>query len=181
MADYTTLDKVKAYHSIGGTNQNAKITQIIPYVTSYLDDVTGRFWQKITVNAGTPIKTQAKAERQSNLFLPGKYFPIISLSSLKEDGVTLVVETDYELYPEYIKRVAGFWDTRRNKIEVAGDFGVDPTPPFIEMIATEMAGILALEKTKTFTTGDGVQQTITLTSWPTHIKEQLETLRIKRI
>lgn len=175
MADYTTLAKVKEFLGITDILKDAKLTSLISRVTAIINSYTSRFFDQQTITNEILEVT----EDEIKLIFP-KNYPIISVTSITEDDVALVENTDFYVYSTFIKR-NGYWLKKPKAIKITYVAGYVTVPADIEQVEIEMVGILAGEKIKTFTTNEGVEQTVLITSMPTYLKEILDLYAKRKI
>ena len=62
-----------------------------------------------------------------------------------------------------------------------GDFGHDPTPPDIELLAAEITGVFAGMKTRSFIQDDGVERTVLVNELAEWVNEKLFSLRLPKV
>lgn len=167
MSNYTSIAKVKAFLDITDTSRDAKFTALLPAVDKFIDSYTGRQFLQLTI---TDEDVEIEAD-DVKIILP-KQFPIITVTKVEVGGVVLAI-SDYFVYSWGIKKAAGYWSSMPKAIKITYTAGYSSVPADIEQAATELVAILAQEKTKTFTTNEGVEQTVLITSMPTYVKDIL--------
>jgi hypothetical protein len=80
--------------------------------------------------------------------------PIISVTSLVEDGVSLVADTDFYLYENHIQSVNS-WTTERKGLVFTGHIGYTSVPKPINEVCLAFAEVLSGIGIKTVTDGTG--------------------------
>jgi hypothetical protein len=73
----------------------------------------------------------------SVLFLPE--LPVTAVSLVKDDGVTLTVDTQYWLWKSRLIRRDGYWTIGPRKVEVTYTHGQDPVEPWLTSLVCTMA------------------------------------------
>lgn len=126
MPDLVSLDEVKKFLRLGKTSEHdQELAAIIPAVSEDVRTFTGFDWdlQEFTERrngTGQPSMTALKAGR------PGP--PIVSVTSVKENGVALTVATSYSTSADVIVDLVRGVFTRAPGTTPAGFSGVWSTP-----------------------------------------------------
>ncbi len=186
---YVTLAEVKRHIGLTSSivDQDTKLTEMIGFASDHIDTETRKFWDKRTLT----VTTEAVFRNQKKLFMPA---PIISIASITEAGVALDT-TVFKIYKDWLEKTGSsfaevtgrfeiggpVWSRVQQDIVVKGDFGHDPTPRDIKLLAAEIVGIFAGMKTRSFTQDDGVERTVLVTALPEWVNQKLASLRQPRV
>jgi len=156
------------------------LTNLISRVTTMIEDYIGR---KIEATEETTIKIHDGRYcdiRGNQLFLNNIYYDIVSITSITEDGTTLVEETDYILTdPNIIERIDGFWsNTDQLNIVIVGKFGfvqdADTPNQSIKQILIEAVSAMSGMWSKILSDGEGNTFGVQRGSLTTFTKDKLK-------
>jgi hypothetical protein len=194
---YTTLSKVKTHCGIDASNTDYDddIREAINTVSRLIDSLTGRFYYKKTYTAdylngaksfsGWQIVTN---DRGSYIYTP-QMAPIIAVTSLIEDSITLVENTDFylDLACGMIEKDGGAWNEAARAIKISCTIGynsADTTTPSadipgdIALFAIELAARKSGRYRKTIKNYvSGASETIDMFGVPKEIELALRNLR----
>lgn len=132
---YVTLNDVKFYCgiSVDKTDYDDDIKKAINKASRYIDGVTGRYYYKKTYTSEYLSTTKGYEgwqmyEKDSGglLFTP-KLAPIIDITSITEDGVSLTENTDFYVDKEagMIERANTNWNENPRTIVITCNLGYD--------------------------------------------------------
>lgn len=166
--NYCTYADVKRFCQIDRLNQNnnQKIQQLIPRASEMIDINTKRVWNQRAFLETHDDSTQTIEE---NILFP-EYYPIDSVVSLLIDGNAQTEGTNFWVYPTFIRALLIFASEPRG-IVLSYIGGPTTIPDFIRQMAVEITSILANLKTVTYTTEDGIDKAVILTTFPDYINE----------
>ena len=181
--DYAVLSEIKTQLGIASTDtgRDAKLSLFIAAVTDLIDTYCGRNFLLNTITNETVYVPDRYTEK---IFT--KYFPIISVQSILENDVPLTENIHFFAYPGWIEKATytpdftAYWNSIPKKVVVSYTAGYASVPAAIKQVANEWVAILAMEKTKTFTTDEGIEKTVLLTSMPEYVKEILNMHRVPK-
>jgi hypothetical protein len=136
------------------TKTNTIMELAINRASRFIDDYTGSFFYNKTV---TSEAVDAYALSDTGFYLDPVRLnkistpaPIITLTSVIEDGVTLTLNSDYFAYKkacEIVKEYRGTWSAEHNAIVLTGTFGYSSVPEEIKhaclAIASAITGMSA--------------------------------------
>lgn len=185
MGNLVSLAEVKTHLDIPSDDESkdARLNQLIPQVSDIVSDYCrDDFEQK---------------EHDPEWFDGGseaiwvRHRPIKSIIYLKFDGQTLIENTDFLVYYPIGKivpytaiwrRYPTFrWAGDKKVIEVKYIGGHNGAPSAVKFGCLEWLAVLSGLKKKTYTTNDGVEATVTLTTIPTDIRNILYAHRRVRL
>jgi len=188
MAEPTTLalitkTEVKAYHNVPAatTDWDDFIDAHLPGVRSLVKEYCHHDFLSQARTSEKPYVKQFDRE----FYL--EYYPVASVSSLTEDGVTLTEGTDF-----YVDKDTGrvekidsqeitnpdrgplsSWTSERNAIVVSYTGGEALTDD-VTMAVKEMVGIDCGLRKRTYTDNEGIERVSTLSAYPKHIQAILD-------
>jgi hypothetical protein len=174
-----TVDSVKTYFGIDSadTGKNAMIAPHLAGVISYLQEICGHDFLSITRTEKPIIKPYENAFYVDN-------YPIASVTSVIEYGVTLTENTDFfvDAQSGRIEKinttnslmnpdrdVAPYWNSVRGNVVIVYVGGTAITDNVIRLVK-EMVGISSGLKKRTYVDNQGITQVATLTSLPSDLK-----------
>lgn len=169
--NYCTYADVKKFCHIArnNSNNNEKIKELIPKASAMIDSETNRFFNQRTIT--NEIHDDETKTIEENKLFP-KYFPIISVTSLVENTITLTENTDFYVYDNFIRKTTDFIPDYKG-ISLTYVAGKAIIPDLIRQICTEITSILANLKIVTYTTDEGIERSVILTTMPDYVKERL--------
>jgi len=172
--NYCTYVDVKRFCQIDRSNHNndEKIKQLIPRASEMIDINTKRVWNQ---RAFLEIHDSETQTIEETLLFP-EYYPIDSVISLLIDGAAQVEGTNFWVYPTYIKAAQDF-SSEPQGITLSYIAGNVIVPDFIRQLATEITAILSNLKTVTYTTEDGIDKAVILTTFPEYIQDTYNKFR----
>ena len=139
-AALTNLARVKEYGDIGTSDYDSLLTSLILGVSAGMERYMGR---KIVQRTATDEKASPSGLQN---MLPLRYYPIISITSIEEDGVALVEDTDFELEEQdkaggMVARIvsgeAASWSAGTRNVKATYVHGYATTPYDLVMAATD--------------------------------------------
>ena len=165
--NYCTFTDIKRFCLLDryNANYNQKIIQIIPKASMLIDVETKRVW-----NMRGFLETHDNETNtiEDTLIFP-KYYPIDQVFSLIYNGTTQVKDTNFYVYKTYIKGAMD-WLCEPHGLVLSYSAGNPVVPNFIRQLAIEIASIMANLKTVTYTTAEGIDQAVIVTSFPDYIQ-----------
>jgi len=170
-----TVAKVKEYYNI-------------PALDTSRDTYIGVMLQKAIDEVCSYCKHDFESKARSNeeviVFDPSnkaflQYRPVASVSSVIEDGTTLVAGTDYYTHKNngMIERLNGIWNGIPGKLIVSYTGGIALNQDVVQVVM-ELIGIYAGLKVRTYVTNEGVEQSVTITSIPKDLQMRLDLYRL---
>lgn len=142
----TTLDAVKLRLGITDNAKDALLSELITQASAMIETYLGRAVGIATYKETWRVPSVA---RRDSLVLA--YSPVTAVSSVIEDTVTLVQDTDFELVPEtgIIYRVSENVRFRwLYAVEITYTSGWDPVPADIEAICIDLVAQASLQTTR---------------------------------
>lgn len=129
----TTRDRVKAYLNLSDTTWDTVIDDEIDAVSQAIEKHCNRTFGLATLTA-EKIDGDGTEELQLR-------FPVVSITSISNDGTSVVVTTNYELYSStglVVLTDGTVWTSGRKKITITYRYGYDQQdlPPDIVSAAT---------------------------------------------
>ena len=178
MAVITDLDAVvysdvKTYLGIptAETGQDARITAMLPLAVAEI-----RNYCRDDFEASSRSETFQLPYGKPDIFLT--YYPVSSTGlTVVEDGTALVLDSDYtiENTTGRLNRLDANWVTSPDKVVVTYTGGENLTyKQEILTVLYELIGIRCGLKTRSYTTGEGIQAAVTITSLPDELLDILE-------
>ncbi len=185
---YCTSDQVRAQANRADaftTLETTRVTDAIAQAQAFIDDRTGTWFDDRNVT----VKTECISDKQDKLFMPA---PIISVTSLTEDGTALVAGADQDYlsygalgYFRKMKNSQNFlvgnifnpwsmWSQNPQAIVFVGHLGFTTVPSDIAQVCALLAGIYMGIIERTYTTPDGVigaVRTLKLPQWAEDVLE----------
>lgn len=158
---YVTLEEMRLHVALEAYKDDQKkaMNEAIKDATGMVDAWTGTWWDSRKVK----VTTSAVEVGQKLLFMPAR---IISVDSVTIDSVEMTAGT-YLPFSSWLEYENGSsWTRKRQAIVVVGTLGHTITPGDIKGLTKDLAAALSGFKTKTYTTADGVQATVSLTNIP---------------
>lgn len=118
-----TLDEIKDYLAILDLSQDGILEVLINAVSETFENHVGRKFVETTY---TSLKIDGSGH--SILWLPN--WPVVSLSTVKENGSTLVKDTDFKVYDDIgaLVKISGVWAEGFQNIEVTYKAGYQLAP-----------------------------------------------------
>ena len=176
-----TKDDVKKYFGIA-TTDTKKDTQ--------MDSVMPLMIERITRYCDNPFKVQnisnelPKVMEFADTFFVEKR-PVVSITSVIENGVTLIEGTDYVCYKDEgrFKRVKnwdvfmqrpsfGYWESTLGKVVVTYSGGME-LPASILQVFYEYVGIFCGMRTRSYVTNAGIEAVVSMNDVPAEFKAVL--------
>lgn len=177
MASYATLTQARIQ---GGRDaaltpdQTSLLTQTLDAASRLIDEYCGQWFDSRT----RTLRTQAGSAATSSLILP---VPLVSLTSVTEDGVTLTL-ADLADYPGMlVKKNGDYWTQEIQGVVIIGSFGFSAVPASIVHACADLALILAGMKTRAYVDGSGIAQSVTVNSLPDIIRAELDPFKRKTL
>jgi hypothetical protein len=99
--------------------------------------------------------------------------PIVSITSIIEDGIILTKDEDYYLFKNYGKIMKNAWSSGHNAIVITGVFGYSSTPENIKNLCVKIAAIFSGLATKIVSDGNGGELSVNITQIPEWILNEL--------
>lgn len=181
-----TKTEVKAYFDISNTDYDNLIDAHLPGVRKFVEEYCRHDFLSTTRTSEKPYLARYDTEFYLN------YYPIVSVSALTEDGVTLTQDTDFyvDLATGRVEKISNdeitnpdranlsYWTSDRNAIVVTYVGGHALTDD-ATMAVKEMVGIDCGLKKRTYTDNEGVERVATLSAYPKHIMAVLDRHRYR--
>jgi len=172
--NYCTFTDVKRFCLINrvNPNYNGKINDLIPRASELIELETKRVFNVRTFTE--TLDDNGKQIVEDCIFT--EYFPIQSVTSLTIDGTLKVLNTDYWVYRTYILyNDTIVSDPQGVVVNYTG--GYVELPQNIHQVCIEIASIMANLKTVTYTTDEGIDKSVILTSFPDYIEDVFKKYR----
>jgi hypothetical protein len=132
-----------------------------------LDRETGRWFNRRPAT----ISVHGIPNGSFMLFLP---VPIVSLTSVTENGTVLVEDTDFYRFKSWLEKPSGStWYTEPFKIDVAGVFGEEAVDDDIQILVCAIAAAEGELRKRTFVNEEGSVSEIPTSSFPKWVKDQV--------
>lgn len=178
MAVITDLDAVvysdvKTYLGIPSTEtgQDARITAVLPLAVSEI-----RNYCRDDFEASSRSETFQLPYGRPDIFL--SYYPVSSTGlTVVEDGRTLTLDDDFTLESETgrLNRLDSNWVSTPDKVVVSYTGGANLTyKQDVLRVLYELVAVICGLKTRSYTTGEGVQAAVTINSLPEELLDILE-------
>jgi len=152
---YTTLSNIKTFLGKNDTTKDTFLEACIERASRYIDQYLSTvFYEKTITSEAIDYHSYSESGFfivENNLYSPA---PIISITSLLEDSVALVVNTDYYLYKTKALKPGG-WSTNYKAITFTGKIGYATTPKEIEAVCLELSAVFSGLWTRSFSDGEG--------------------------
>ena len=182
---YATLEEVLLAGGIDNkSSKTAKILQSIESVSKQIDSITGRIWNKRTFQSEYHDKFDNPPSIDDGKLYP-KYWPIISVTTITNDGTSLTenAETSVGFFiieptRRYIELYSGSWSGDRRAVIMTYVAGFNFVPEDIKQICIEMVLINIGERVRTFVDGAGAVGESRITSYPKWVMDGLNAKRI---
>ena len=166
--NYCTYTDIKRFCIIDryNLNYNNKIKGVIPRASQIIDNETKRVWNQRQFIEAHDDETNTI---EDNILFPN-YYPIQQVNSLTIDGNVQVLGTDYWVYKTYLK---GLQDFESDNQGIVLDYVGGPlqVPSFIRQLAVEITSIICNLKTVTYTTAEGIDKAVIITTFPEYIQQ----------
>lgn len=177
--NYCTFADVKRLCAIErlNTNNDTKIKSMIPRVCEIVDNETKRVWN---VRTFTEIADHNTKNVVEDTFFT-KYFPIVSVTSMVVNTIALTENTDFVVYDSYIISLNGDYVLDSKGLVITYTGGNATVPEFIRQIATEVTAILCNLKTVTYTTAEGIDKAVILTTTPEYVQDMYDKYRKREL
>lgn len=161
-----------------GDPQFSFFEECIERASRYIDDRVGRIYYQLTLSSEV-VDTVAPSENGLRILRDQKTIvspcPIISISSIIEDGVTLVEGTDYYLYKAQGKiQKSGRWSSTPQGISVSGVIGYASTPEKVGMWCVSIAAALTGLDIRQWTDDSGSVQTVLQSTVPQWVLDDID-------
>jgi hypothetical protein len=175
---YCTLAELqsKLGRTVTASDPNADaLNTCINNASRFIDEQTGSFFYDKTLTAevvdifGMSTNQLVVSEDQTTIRFPA---PVISISSLSEDGTTLTENEDFYIYGSEIQR-DGYWSSERRAIQITGHIGYSSTPSRAQMWCLSIAAALSGLDASAFTDEDGSTMEVIRRNTPKWILDQL--------
>lgn len=183
MAAYCTEDDVRSAASKWSADvadETTRITAAIVQASAMVDQQCGTWFD----NRAQTIKTQPAVPGQKRLFMPA---PIITLTSLSENGSALTVATQLVLYKNWVEKLytAGafsgqasscwpLWSPGQLNIIAVGTFGYATVPADVVRVTAHWAALLLGMVQRQYIAGDGAPGAATVLALPDWAKATLK-------
>ena len=177
--NYCTFADVKRLCAIERLNRNndTKIKSMIPRVCEIVDNETKRVWN---VRTFTEIADHNTKNVVEDTFFT-KYFPIVSVTSMVVNTIPLTENTDFVVYDSYIISLNGDYVLDSKGLVITYTGGNATVPEFIRQIATEVTAIFCNLKTVTYTTAEGIDKAVILTTVPEYVQDMYDKYRKREL
>lgn len=181
--NYVTLDRLKVVSGLDLKNKDAKLIACIEMASREIDSITERIWSKRVFQSETH-DTFENPKTIDDGKLSTTYWPIISVSSITNDGTSLTENAETSTgffvmgqHRRYIELYSGTWSGERRAVVLTYTAGYNTVPSDIESCCIEMALVKAGEKVRSYTDADGNLQETKAGNYP---KWVTDTLKAKR-
>lgn len=151
----------------------------------FIDHMTGRFFYTKTLSS-EPVDVYGDSENglyisPSRRFIYA-YAPVISVSSIVENGESLTENTDFWIYNQDQKIMKnGSWTTEKKGIVVSGSIGYALTPAEINQICLSVAEVFTGLGIRSYVGEDGSQVEVIQRNIPKWIFDRLKMYEIIRV
>lgn len=169
MALPSTLDAVTAanvtlYLGLASdVTRDAKITELLPIFVSQVKSYCRHDFESKSRVSEYPV-----IDKSTNVFFT-KFRPVTSISSLSENGIALMENTDYWVNNDTgaVKNLRGLWtvDPKKIVISYTGGIALNTVYEVLQPLY-EIVGIALGLKTRTYITGEGVEGAVSINSLP---------------
>ena len=178
---YVTLGEVKKKQGIVKSDWDLKIIQQIEYASRKIDDWTGRIWDKRTITAEVHDRFETPATINKDKLYP-KYYPIVSVTSVTNDGTSLVENQSdstgfFIVDTEHLELYSAEWSANRRGVSITYVAGFAQVPGYIKDACAEMVLVDLGLKTRTYVDETGIQQSVTLNSYSKELTDLLNQFR----
>lgn len=177
MTDLVTLSEVKTFLKIqqSDVSNDERLKSLITQISQVVRDFCGRDFANIA-------RVEYFDGGVQEIFL--KHYPVIKIDSIKEEDMLLTENQDFIAYYDTgrICRIGamylmgakeGYFTSGLKNIEVKYISGPATIPDSIKYGTLEWIAVSSGLKTKTYTTNEGVEATVALTTIPEHVREIL--------
>lgn len=174
---------VKAYFGVAtsDTSKDAQIDLLLPIVTARIREYCRHDFEVVTVTNEEP-----KVMENADTFFVTKR-PVVTLTSITENGIALVEGTDFVLYKDegrfvrcssYMNNIfsrpyGGVWDSTQGAVIVSYTGGEALTFDVVQVFY-EMVGIYCGLRTRAYITNAGIENVVQLNDVPKEFYAILE-------
>lgn len=174
----TTQLNTRLGQAFSSGNNFTLLEDCIEAASRFIDRYTGSFFYTKTLSSE---KLDRFAVSDSELFISDDGVsimlpvPVISISSITEDGTALTENTDYYVYSSSYKiDREGVWTSARRGIAISGSIGYAATPKRIENLCLTIAEVMTGLGVRTVTDSEGSVQDIVMRSIPKWVFSELD-------
>lgn len=182
---------VTEFQNLTGRTENASDSQLsqieiaIESASRYIDQQTDTFFYSTTVTDSIVDIYEPNeddiyiSDDRLSIYTPA---PVISVSSITEDDVSLDENDDFYIYKKYgrIDR-EGRWSTDRRAVKITATIGYSSTPDHIRTLCIQIASIISGLDIQTVVGYDGEEQAIMSKSIPQWVQDSLKKERFRVI
>lgn len=173
MADLISITELKLHLPINSsdTSKDLYLQSLIKLGSDHVRRITHRAWAAATIDIVEKFTPTINIE-----LLQVKYFPIISITSVVENGVTLTEDSDYFVnyaIGQFKRLNETEWIEKDHGVVITYKGGEEP-PDGLKLLVINWIASISGERTRTFTTEDGVEQAVTITTIPKWVTDGLE-------
>ena len=164
MSDLVSLLEFKKHLNIA-ENETSKDRMFMQMITQASDLVRARTRRTWQVQSDQIEKFTPHVNSQ---IIQVRYYPIVSVSYVKENDTELTVNQDYYVHENVgqIKRTGDtHWTTLDDGVEVKYTGG-EVAPEGLKLNVLEWLAAVSRERTKTYTTNEGIEASVAITSVP---------------
>ena len=151
----------------------ALIQDCINRASRMIDTKTGRIYYQKTVSNERidqyDISVSGLYVDEQNIMLP---CPIISITSIIQDGITLIEDDDFIVYSDRVVNDFG-WTTERKGVSFSGVIGYSSTPEYVKNWCIQIASVLSGLATFSVTDSDGSTYTRDKTEIPSWVEKEM--------
>lgn len=145
MADLTSTADVKTYLGVTHSTDDTLIGRLVSAASQWFEAQTGRVFSSTSYD-------EVQDGCGGRVIVPS-YYPLISITSLKVDGVAITASTAYGVDGYYIDgdviRLRGHYvSTGIGNVELAYVAGYSATPKDVAQAVIEMASLMYRERTR---------------------------------
>jgi len=183
---YCTLAQLQEKLARGDDQFDDKLAFLADCITRasrIIDRITDKFYYSKPLTAE---KLDVYADSISGLWITSDRksikarVPFLLVTSIVEDSVTLVENTDYYVYECFVEN-EGAWTTERKSIVFTGTIGYSESPPHIMETCLTIAEVLSGLGIRTVTAPDGNLIEVVKNSIPQWVTDELARERNYRV
>ena len=159
------------------TNKTTLIEREIERNSRSIDLITGNIFYQLTLTnskviCGFGVNSDGLrlSEDRTRIYFPA---PIISLSSVVDDGTTLTADEDYYQGYDFIEAAGTFTSDRADGIKITGSCGYTSTPDEVNQVCLTMSEVTTGLGTYTVVDADGTKTDITRDNMPEWVADRL--------
>ena len=177
-----TKEMIKAYFGIeaSDTSKDARIDLMLPIATGWITRYCRHEFEPVPI-----VSEKVKILPYSDTFFVAKR-PVTVITSVIENEITLVEDTDYVCYKDegrfvklreindvFVKPYGGVWSTQLGDVLVSYTGG-EPLPMDVVQVFYEYVGIFTGCRTRSYITNAGIENVVSLNSVPAEFMQILD-------